>query len=124
MDKFNRQLKQLKEEDFIWIIYYFIITFALIANYYERNYIYTNNINSKNKANKISSTILIIAFFIYLYFTIISYDNLKYLINNNGNNRDIRISYERFITNSLFLIAGIFAIYVDNDSNNIDIGII
>jgi len=71
MDKLSRQLKLLKEEDFIWLIYYFIVTFALVANYFERNSILNNNKESLKNAQKITTTILVVAFFIYLYFTLV-----------------------------------------------------
>jgi hypothetical protein len=76
MDKLSRQLKLLKEEDFIWLIYYFIVTFALVANCFERNSILKNNKDSLKNAQKITTTILVVAFFIYLYFTLVSIDNL------------------------------------------------
>lgn len=125
MDKFSRQLKLLKEEDFIWLVYFFIVTFALVANYFERNYLLTKNQTSQKNAQKITTTILVVAFFIYLYFTLVSFDNLEYL-KRNGNKKEVRVAFERLITNILFLTAGAIAIYADIDSNspNIDIGII
>ncbi len=125
MDKFSRQLKLLKEEDFIWLIYFFIVTFALVANYFERNYLLTQNQTSQKKAQKITTTILVVAFFIYLYFTLVSFDNLEYL-KRNSNQKEVRVAFERLIANILFLTAGAIAIYADYDSNstNIDIGIL
>lgn len=124
MDKFYRQLKQLKEEDFIWLIYFFIVTFALISNQFEKNFILTNNKTSKKYASKITTTILIVAFLIYLYFTLISFDNLEYF-KKNSNNKEVKVAFERLITNILFLVAGAIAIYADYDSNssNADIAI-
>lgn len=125
MNKFNRQLKQLREEDFIWLIYFFIVIFALVANRFEENFLLTQNKSSQKNAQKITTTILIVAFFIYLYFTLIAFDNLEYL-KQNGNNKDVKVAFERLIANILFLVAGAIAIYADFDSNtsSIDIGII
>ncbi|MBQ7030894.1 MAG: hypothetical protein IJN13_00795 [Bacilli bacterium] len=125
MDKLSRQLKLLKEEDFIWLIYYFIVTFALVANYFERNSILNNNKVSLKNAQKITTTILVVAFFIYLYFTLVSIDNLEFL-KRNGNKKEVKVAFERLIANILFLVAGAIAIYADYDSNtsSIDIGII
>lgn len=124
MDKFSRQLKQLKEEDFIWLIYFFIVTFALIANRFEQNFLETQNKISQKKAQKITTTILVVAFFIYLYFTLVSFDNLEYL-KRNSNNKDVKVAYERLLTNIFFLIGGAIAIYADYDSNssNTDVAI-
>lgn len=125
MDKFNRQLKQLKEEDFIWLIYFFIVIFALVANRFEENFLLTQNKSSQKNAQKITTTILIVAFFIYLYFTLVAFDNFEYL-KQNGNSKDVKVAFERLIANILFLVAGAIAIYADFDSNtsSIDIGII
>lgn len=125
MDKFSRQLKLLKEEDFIWLIYFFIVTFALVANYFERNSIINKNKESLKYAQKITTTILVVAFFIYLYFTLVSLDNLEYL-KRNGNKKEVRVAFERLIANILFLVAGAISLYADYDSNspNIDIGIL
>lgn len=122
MDKFNRQLRQLKEEDFIWLIYFFIVIFALVANRFEENYLLTKNRDSQRKTQKITTTILIVAFFIYLYFTLTSFDNLEYL-KNHANKKEIKVAFERFLANILFLLGGAFALYADYDSNttNIDI---
>lgn len=118
MNDFFRKLNLLKQEDFIWLIYFFIITFAIISNKFERNYVITNNQASLNKAKKINSTILIIAFFIYLYFVIVTIDNFDILI-RNSERKDVKVAFERLIANILFLVAGAIALYADFDSNTI-----
>ena len=124
MDELSKQLKLINKEDIVWYIYFFIITFALITNNLEKNYLLTKNKNSKILAQKINTTILVVAFFIYLYFLSVSLEN-----NNNArlkhNIKDERISFERLIVSLLFLIAGAIAIYADYDDNrtNTDIGI-
>ena len=124
MSEFTRKLKLLNEEDFIWLIYFFIITFALISNHNERNYLFTNNEKSINNARKINTIILIVAFFIYLYFTLVSFNNLE-ILKRNSNKKEVKVAFERLIANILFLIGGAFAIYADYDSNttNADIAI-
>lgn len=122
MDVFLRKLNLLKKEDFIWLVYYFVITASLISNSFERNYVITNNQNSLNKVKKINTTILIIAFLIYLYFVTLTIENFD-ILKANGTNKDIRIANERLIANILFLVAGAYAIYVDFDSNNPNTGI-
>ena len=47
MDEVNRSLRNLKIEDFIWFLYFFIVIFALVANRLEENYLYTKNIKEK-----------------------------------------------------------------------------
>ena len=122
MDNFLSKLNLLKKEDFIWLVYYFVITASIVSNSFERHFIITNNKNSLNKVKKINTTILIIAFLIYLYFVTITIENFD-LLKENGTNKDIRIANERLIANILFLVAGAYAIYVDYDSNNPNTGI-
>ena len=118
MNDLQRKLKLLKEEDFIWLIYFFIIIFALISNNFERDsLIYQNNISSNN-AKKINSTILIVAFLIYLYFVITTIENFD-LLKRNGSRKEVRVAFERLIANILFLVAGAIAIYADYDSNTL-----
>jgi len=118
MEDLTRKLKLLKEEDFIWLIYFFIVIFAIISNKYERNFLLTQNQNCSNKARKINSVILIIAFLIYLYFVVATIENFD-LLKRNGSRKEVRVAFERLIANILFLVAGAIAIYADYDSSNI-----
>lgn len=124
MKDLNNELNLLQNEDFIWLIYFFIVIFALIANKLERSYIYNNNIKDQQLAQKITTTILIVAFFIYLYFVLVNYKNLEF-IKKNSNNKDVRVAFERLITAIIFLVGGAFAIYADFDANssNVDLAI-
>ena len=47
--KLNEKLKELSIENIIWLVYIFIAIFALISNYYESKYYYTNNIEDRKK---------------------------------------------------------------------------
>ena len=118
MEDFFRKLKLLKQEDFIWLIYFFIVTFAVISNKFERDYVKTNNQNSLNKSKKINTTILIVAFCIYLYFVIITIENFD-ILKKNSTRKDVKVAFERLIANILFLVSGAVALYADFDSNNI-----
>jgi len=118
MNDFFRKLNLLKQEDFIWLIYFFIITFAIISNKFERNFVITNNQKSLNNAKKINTTILIVAFFIYLYFVIVTIDNFD-ILRKNSTKKEVKVAFERLIANILFLVAGALALYADYDSNTI-----
>ncbi len=121
MNELLRKLKLLRNEDIIWLIYYFIVTFALISNRFEKNYIINNeNIQSRNTSRKINTTLLIIAFFIYLYFTVVAFQDIE-LLKQNSTKKEVRISYERLITNLIFLAGGIMTIIADFDDNTNDV---
>ncbi len=123
MNNFKRKLELLNKEDLIWLIYYFIVTFAVIANNLRKKYYYTYDLKSLNLSKGIVTTILIVALFIYLYFVITTIDNIK-LIKENISNDNIRVEMERLVSATLFLAGGIIAILANIDANtsNIDIG--
>ena len=110
-----KKLALIRQEDFIWIIYFFIIIFALISNYFEKIYLIDKDPSAREKFSHINTTILIIA----LYNVIISYDDLK-------SGKQNILSFLRVVASLLFLVAGAIFIYIDFKSNTTerDIGII
>ncbi len=108
MDVLNR-LKQLRTEDFIWIIYFFIAAFAIISNVFEKDYILTRNSNSFKKSKTINIVLFFIAFFIYLYFVLLFTRDLSNM-EKNFNNVRYRNKLLQVIASLLFLIGG--AIYL------------
>ena len=106
MNSIYRELKLLNNEDIVWLIYYFIITFAILSNKLERDNLFNKDVEKKKRAEKINTFILIVAFFIYLYFAYVSMDNFK----NCRTQKEKRISFERLVVNFLFLVAGAIAI--------------
>lgn len=111
-----KKLKLIKQEDYIWIVYFFIVTFAIISNYYERNYIFTRNNQSFKTYHGINTVLLITALIIYLYYLAISYDELR-----NSNPKNAQINFIREVGAILFVVAGIIYIYVDLKTRNDDI---
>ncbi len=115
------RLKRLKEEDLIWLVYFFIVTFAIISNYYERQYVINNNKVAKKKFKNINTTIFIVAFFIYLYYFITADIDL-----NKSTRKSYYDNYLRYFGALLFFVAGAIYLYVDYHSNieEVNVGII
>lgn len=122
MSDVTRKLKELKIEDYIWLVYYFIVTFAIISNKFERNSLINNNKQSKNISNKINTTILIVAFFIYLYFVLNSIKNIE-ILKKNGNKKEVKVAFENLIAQILFLVGGAYSIYADYDAKSTDVDV-
>ena len=102
------RIKETKIEDFIFIIYYIIITLSLIANKIERKYlIYHDNI-SKEKYRKLLFTIFIIVFFVYLYYTYTSIQSVK----NSENDKIKYLNKLSLIASILVLISGAIYLYI------------
>lgn len=117
-----RELKLLKNEDFIWLIYFFIVIFALISNNEERKSILNQDKQGEKSANIINTTILVIAFFIYLYFVFVSFNNLNEL-KRRSNEKEVRVAFEKLISAIIFLVGGAYSIYADYDAKTTDIEI-
>ena len=108
-----KKLELLREEDFVWIIYFFIVIFAITSNYFERNYLLKKNLSDKKKFRNLNTTIFIIAFLIYFYFVLVSIDEIK-----NGDENKL---------NSFLRLAGAIYLYSDlldyNNSSDTGLGI-
>lgn len=67
-ENINKRLEKIRIENFIWIIYLFIIGFSFYANSLEKDYFLTKNEKSKDSYRKINSTIFILLILVYSYF--------------------------------------------------------
>ena len=105
MDVFAH-LKRLKNEDFIWIIYFFIAAFAIFSNKLERDYVLNKNSVAYKKSKTINIILFLVAFFIYLYFVLLFTQDLNNM-EKNFNNEKYRNTFLQLIAALLFLIGGI-----------------
>lgn len=109
--------RDIRIENFIWIIYFFIAIAAIVSNYFEENYIKTKNIKNFKTYKTINITIFIIAFFIYLYFVYFNYKNVSNLKKNASKQKVLNTNIN-FIASILFLIGGLFYLYTESNSLN------
>lgn len=117
MNDITKQLRLLKNENIIWIIYIFIAITAIISNKYEKEYDLTQNKESYKTFKTINICIFTVAFFIYLYFFILNYNNYQ-------NNQKHNINTGQLIAATLFLIGGLIYLIAEIFENNeIDIAI-
>ena len=121
-DELNEKLKQLKIEDFIWVIYIGIIFMSWYANSLERKYFIFNDKNSKEKYRKTMIIIFSILVIIYLYFLKDSYDDLKN-INLFDSEEKKKLTYMSFIGSLLVAISGFIFLYIliQNEEINVEI---
>lgn len=75
----ENKLKQIKTEDFIWIVYIFIIFLSFYSNDLEKNYYLYNDNISKEKYRKIIIFIFSILIIVYYYFLHSSLNDIKNL---------------------------------------------
>ena len=119
-DKLNNKLKQLKYEDYIWIVYIGIIILSWYSNYLEKNYYVYNDINSKDKYQKIMIFIFIILTIVYAYFLKGAWDDYKDLSPYDSNKKRRLITLS-FIAALLIFISGIIFVYIALNNQELDV---
>lgn len=119
-DKLNKKLKELKIEDYIWLIYIGIIFLSWYSNSLERNYYLTKNSVSKDKYQKIMILIFTVLLIVYLYFLKSSIDSIKAL-SKNASQKTKNMVYLTFYASLLITISGVIFLYVAIIDNNLDV---
>ena len=125
MNDVEKKLKRLKNEDIIWIVYFFIVVFALYSNKLDRDYLLKKDRDAYKREKSINITIFFIAFFIYLYFLLLLTEDLGNM-EKNFDDPNYRSTFIQLIAAILFLIGG--AIYLINEitrkDDALDVGLI
>ena len=123
MNKVLKTLEEIKIEDWIWIIYLFNASLAIISNFFERDFLKTGSKVSKRAFKTLNIGILIVVFFIYIYFVLLTYSRFKER-ESHTTLKSLFVTNANFIAACLFLIGGLLYIFTeiisDND-NDIDI---
>lgn len=116
----EERLKQIKAENYVWVIYIFLIILCFISNYYEKNYFLTNNQISKEKYRNILIFIFSVALLVYTYFLYDSYQDYKNLsIYDNKKKKDF--TKYSLIGSILIFIAGAIFLYIALNDQDIEV---
>lgn len=116
----EEKLRQIKIENYIWIIYLIIIGISYYSNYLEKDYFVNNNIESKKKYRETLIIIFSILLIIYLYFTVDAYKSIETLKENDSKEKKDLVTLS-FIGSFLILISGIIFLYVAYKDYNLDV---
>ena len=116
----KEKLRQIKIENYIWIIYIIIIVISYYSNYLEKDYFVNNNIESKKKYRETLIIIFSILLIIYLYFTVDAYKSVLSLKENDSKEKKDLVTLS-FIGSFLILISGIIFLYVAYKDYNLDV---
>ena len=114
------KLRQIKIENYIWIIYIIIIVISYYSNYLEKDYFVNNSIESKEKYRESLIIIFSILLIIYLYFTVDAYKSVLSLKENDSKEKKDLVTLS-FIGSFLILISGIIFLYVAYNDYNLDV---
>ena len=121
-EELNAKLKELKIEDFIWIIYIGIIILSWYSNNLEKKYFLFNDKLSKEKYRKIMIFIFSILIVVYTYFLNDSYKSIKNLkFNDSKSKKDL--TNLSFIASLLVFLSGIIFLYIAIEDENINVEI-
>lgn len=120
--KLDDRLKQLKIEDYVWIIYIGIIFMSWYSNYFERRYFIYNDLESKEKYRKIIIGIFVVLTIIYVYFCKDSYDDLKNLKPYDSKQKK-ELTYLSFIASLLIVISGVIYLFIAIKDENVNVEI-
>lgn len=118
-NELNDKLKQLKIEDFIWLIYIFIIFLSWYSNNLERKYFIYKDNESKEKYRKIMIFIFSILIVVYFYFLKDSYKDV-FKVDIYSLDKIDNLKYLSFIASLFIFISGLIFLYIaikDEDLN-------
>lgn len=121
-EEISDRLRELKIEDFIWVIYIGIIVLSWYANSEERNYFLNNNLNSRDRYRAVMIFIFVILVIVYSYFLTDSYESLKKLKPNDPEQKK-HLTFVSFIGSLLVFISGILFLYIVIKDETIDVEI-
>lgn len=117
--KIEDRLKEIKIENFIWLIYLGIIGLSYYSNYLEKDYFVNKNEKSKEEYRKILVFIFSVLLIVYFYFFNDSYSDLKeYDTYTDDKKKKVLLS---FIGSTLILVSGIIFWYLAITDDNLDV---
>ena len=116
------KLNDIKIENYIWVIYIFIIILSWYANSKEKNFLINQDEKSRKEYQNLLILIFTILVIIYYYFAKSSYDDIKKLKLNDTNKKKL-LTYMSFLGSFLVLISGIIFLTIDINDENLDVEI-
>lgn len=119
-EELDKKMKQLKTEDFIWLIYIGIIILSWYSNSLERKYFLNNDLKSKENYRKILILIFIILIFVYLYFLKDSYEDIKNIKVCDSDKKKV-LTVLSFVGSLFIVISGLIFLYIAIEDDNIDV---
>ena len=119
-EELTSKLKQLRNEEIIWIIYIGIIFLSWYANSLEKKYFIFNDLICKEKYRKIMIFIFSILIVVYYYFLKGSYKDFKNM-SNFDNCIKQNLIFLSFIGSLLIFISGLIFLYIAYKDKDIEV---
>lgn len=119
MKENKKIIQEIETENFIWIVYLFIIGISFVANFYEKKYYTLRDKKAKERYRTLNIFVFSVALVIYLYFFKENYQSLKNLNCFDSENK-IRFNSLNYFASILITIAGIILLYIAVFDKNLD----
>lgn len=119
MNNNNDILEEIETENFIWVIYLFIIGISFLANFYEKKYYKNNDIDAKEKYRLLNIFVFSVALVIYLYFFKGNYNKVKNLSCFDSKEK-IKFNELNLLAATLIVIAGVILLYIAIYDKNLE----
>jgi len=119
MTNLSQALQELETEDFIWIIYSFIVLGAIVSNVLERDWVLKHHKKSYQIFHWINITIFFVSFLIYFYFVWLNYKHLKET-KHYQSIKELFLNEANFVAACLFLVGGFIYLFTEISSSSID----
>ena len=117
MNDISKRLNQIKMENYIWILYLFIIFFSFYANSLEEDYFLTKNEKSKDLYRKINASIFIVLILVYAYF---EKDAIISFLNKDKNIRQKHFDTLSLFATTMVFISGFIFLYIILEDENLE----
>lgn len=121
-NELQEKLKELKIEEFIWVIYIGIIIFSFYSNSLERKYFICNDLESKEKYRETLIIIFSILIVVYLYFLKGAWEDVKNIKPCDKEEKK-KLIYLSFLASLLIAISGFIFLYIAFKDENVDVEI-
>lgn len=116
----QEKLRELKTEDFIWVIYIGIIVLSWISNNFERDYFVNDNIKSRDIYRNILIIIFSILIIVYIYFLKESIDDIRNLKPSDSEQKKVFV-YLSALASFLILVSGVIFLFIAIEDEDIDV---
>ena len=114
------KLKEINIEDFIWVIYIFIIILSWYSNSLERSYFINKKEEDKENYRCIVVMIFTILLVVYGYFVKSSWDDFKTL-SNSSSDKTRELAILSLLASLLIFISGAIFLYIALNDDKLEI---
>lgn len=108
-----KELRELKTQNYLFLLFAIISIMNINGDYYEEEYIRNNNLDSKNKANKIFKLTIKIAILIYIFYLVRNYEAYK-----NVSEEKKKLYFIKLYGSCLIIAGSICLLYFQNNQTS------